>query len=128
LRIDYYGEDHQDEVHELPAELGMQRANSRAINRSRNSSGNRRHRSRHDSTGQGSVSNVSELSSDGDTGAATRPTVSHQRQASDQSDTSRVSDLSSRVDGVGVPSPAGEQSPMTPGSGVMTPVDRPELE
>ncbi|MCJ1379438.1 hypothetical protein MMC17_002539 [Xylographa soralifera] len=85
-KIEYYGEDQQDQVYELPADMIIQRQQPRPFDRSR--------RSRHGSTGQDSaISGLSELS-DGDDSAIPRPTLSHRRKTSEVSEKSNVSDVS----------------------------------
>ncbi|MCJ1436363.1 hypothetical protein MMC27_005742 [Xylographa pallens] len=89
-KIEYYGEDQQDQLFELPAEMITQRQQPRPFDRPR--------RSRHGSTGQDSaISGLSELS-DGDDSAIPRPTLSHRRKASEVSEKSIVSDVSTLRD------------------------------
>ncbi|MCJ1388014.1 hypothetical protein MMC18_000858 [Xylographa bjoerkii] len=83
VKMEYYGEHPRDEVHELPADVGMTRQSSRPLN-------GRHSRSRNGSTGQDS--NISELS-DGEAAGRTRPSLSHRRNTSDQSKVSNASTL-----------------------------------
>ena len=89
-KIEYYGEDQQDQVYELPADRIIQRQQPRPFDRSRHS--------RQGSTGQDSaISGLSELS-DGDDGAIPRPTLSRCRKTSEVSEKSNVSDVSTLRD------------------------------
>ena len=87
-KLEYYSEDHQDQVHELPADAIAQRQ----PNRSYSSRAGRR--PRNGSMGQDSnISGVSDT--DGERGGAgVRPSLSHRRNTSEQSDRSNVSDVS----------------------------------
>ena len=81
VKMEYYGEHPRDEVHELPAEVGMTRQASRPLVG---------RRSRNGSTGQ--ESNISELS-DGGAAGRSRPTLLHRRNTSDKSGVSDASTL-----------------------------------
>ena len=89
VKLEHYSEDHQDEVHELPADVITQRYPSRSYS----SRAGRHHRNT--STGQDSnVSGVSEPSDGERSSAGVRPSLSHRRNTSEQSEKSNVSDLS----------------------------------
>ena len=104
-KLGYYTEDHQDQVHELPADAITQRH----PHRSRSSRAGRHHR--HESTGQDSA--VSGLSESERGSADVRPSLSHRRKTSEQSDKSNVSDVSTlQTDGPASPSASLAISPV----------------